>query len=94
MSLWRQDIGSHARGCPHKRRRDECVIPTCPSLVGWPLAKGQAGHPCASCGDISMHEWSPGKHRACSAACLARQAPAGHIVEAVKLRHGVALSVC
>lgn len=58
----------------------------------YPYLVGQAGHPCASCGDVSRYEYSPGKHRACSLACLAKQRPSATIVLAVKRRHGQDLS--
>lgn len=56
-----------------------------------PLQVGSSGVPCAKCDKIGLCEWSPGRYRACSQVCLARQHP-GQTVEAlVSQRHGVDL---
>lgn len=53
------------------------------------LREGRAGHPCASCGQESQYEWSPGRYRACRAECLGKQRPGPVVEQAVHQRHGV-----
>jgi len=76
MTLWTQDMGTVATKGQGR----------------FPLRRGQAGHPCAHCGAISLYEWSPGRWRACSAICLLQQVgDHATINAAVQERHGASL---
>lgn len=53
------------------------------------LLSGHAGHPCASCGSESIHEFSPSHYRADTFECLLRQNPGDAIIQAVRRRNGI-----
>lgn len=89
--VWVHEIPGHVQGCPHRRGRDTCPVPGCPSTTPLPLRDGPAGHPCHACGKISRYEWSPVGIRACSAACLLAQRPSDTVHQAVLARHKATL---